>query len=228
MKTPLLIVLLTAACLWLSSCGKPEPEPLLPQEVTDFHALYSENCAACHGINGKTQSAVQPLNDPLWLALAPKDVIRHTIEYGRPGTLMAAFGEKGGGQLTEKQVDSLVNGIEAWAKPEAVQGIALPPYASTTAGDANQGQHVYQTVCAVCHGEKGVGGVINDPSFLGLISDQAIRTTILAGWPGHGMPDWRSLRPGHPLTDQEITDVVAYLSSQRSPLQTKAQNMVGQ
>jgi cytochrome c oxidase cbb3-type subunit 3/ubiquinol-cytochrome c reductase cytochrome c subunit len=61
-------------------------------------------------------------------------------------------------------------------------------------------------------------GSIVDPTYLALVSDQYLRTTILAGRPEEGMPDWRSdLAEPHarPMTDQEITDTVAWIASHR-------------
>jgi hypothetical protein len=48
-----------------------------------------------------------------------------------------------------------------------------------------------------------------------LISDQGLRTIVITGRPDFGAPDWRGNVPGRPMTDQEISDVVAWLSSQR-------------
>jgi cytochrome c oxidase cbb3-type subunit 3 len=47
------------------------------------------------------------------------------------------------------------------------------------------------------------------------VSDQGLRTTIIAGRTDLGMPDWREAAPGRPMSDREITDVVAWLASQR-------------
>jgi cytochrome c oxidase cbb3-type subunit 3/ubiquinol-cytochrome c reductase cytochrome c subunit len=58
-----------------------------------------------------------------------------------------------------------------------------------------------------------------DPSYLALVSDQSLRSTIIAGRPDQGMPDWRSDISGAgsgTMTDQEITDVVAWLAAQRT------------
>ena len=38
---------------------------------------------------------------------------------------------------------------------------------------------------------------------------------VITGRPDFDAPDWRNNIPGHPMTDQEITDVVAWLASQR-------------
>src|SRR5262249_30605438 len=90
---------------------------------------------------------------------------------------------------------------------------------ATTAGNAAQGKAVYATFCASCHGSDGQAGPkagsVTDPAYLNLISDQGLRTIVIAGRPDFGAPDWRSNVPGRPMTDQEISDVVAWLSSQR-------------
>ncbi len=69
-----------------------------------------------------------------------------------------------------------------------------PPYAGG-AGDASRGEAVYAAACASCHGPGGAGGPkagsIVDGSYLGLVSDQNLRTTIIAGRPDIGHPDWR-------------------------------------
>lgn len=69
-------------------------------------------------------------------------------------------------------------------------------------------------------GGKGVNtGSLVDPSYLALISDQSLRSTTIAGDPEQGMPDWRhdlSEAGARALTDQEITDIVAWLASHRT------------
>ena len=83
----------------------------------------------------------------------------------------------------------------------------------------SQGEAAYKTYCESCHGPGGRGGPkgssITDDSFLALVSDQGLRTIVIAGRPELGAPDWRGNIPGKPMTDQEITDVVAWLASRR-------------
>jgi hypothetical protein len=52
-------------------------------------------------------------------------------------------------------------------------------------------------------------------SFLALVNDQELRTIVIAGRPELGAPDWRSDIPGKPMSPQDISDVVAWLASQR-------------
>jgi len=54
-----------------------------------------------------------------------------------------------------------------------------------------------------------------DGSYLALVSDQQLRTIVIAGWPELGSPDWRGDVEGRPMSAQDISDVVAWLSSQR-------------
>jgi cytochrome c oxidase cbb3-type subunit 3/ubiquinol-cytochrome c reductase cytochrome c subunit len=59
---------------------------------------------------------------------------------------------------------------------------------------------------------------IVDPAYLALVSDQYLRSLIIGGLPDRNMPDWRSDLPGanaRVITDQEITDTVAWISSHR-------------
>src|SRR5689334_12565525 len=89
--------------------GKPQPEPLLEQ-VAYFNTLYAENCAGCHGDDGKNGPG-RILNDPLYLAVLPKQALREIIENGRPGTAMPGWAKSQGGPLEPKQIDALVDGI---------------------------------------------------------------------------------------------------------------------
>ena len=133
---------------------------------------------------------------------------------------MPAFAQSAGGMLTDAQVDVITRGIRSWARPEALAGAIPPPRVATSAGDPSRGREVYATYCASCHGAQGEGGpkgsAITNDSFLALVSDQGLRTVIIAGRPDLGAPDWRGYIPGRPISDREITDVVAWLVSQRA------------
>jgi hypothetical protein len=54
-----------------------------------------------------------------------------------------------------------------------------------------------------------------DGSYLALVSDQQLRTIVIAGRPELDAPDWRGDVAGRPMAAQDISDVVAWLSSQR-------------
>ncbi len=209
------------ACLGCSnSPGRPGPdsEVVPPAEILDFNVLFASNCSGCHGENGKGGAAV-PLSDAVFLGIADDDAIRRTASKGVAGTPMPAFAQSAGGMLTDKQIDAIVNGIRSWAKPDGLRGVSLPSYAAQASGDPHKGGDVYATYCSSCHGPDGKGGAkassIVNGSYLALVSDQDLRTNVIIGRPEVGAPDWRDDVPGHPMSAQEISDVVAWLTAQR-------------
>jgi mono/diheme cytochrome c family protein len=190
-------------------------------DVTSFPVLYRGQCAGCHGADGRL-GAARPLNDPVYLALVPAPQLRQVIAEGVPGTMQPAFAMRAGGGLTEAQIDTLAQGlVRTWARPEAASGAMAPPYAARP-GDRDRGKAVFAAACAGCHGDGGRGGpragAVADPSYLALVSDQHLRTTVLAGRTDLGMPDWRGYLPGRALTRDEISDVVAWMVAQRRPV----------
>ena len=53
----------------------PPDTPIVPNEISDFNVLYGENCAGCHGTDGRGGAAI-PLGDPVYLAIADDTVMR--------------------------------------------------------------------------------------------------------------------------------------------------------
>jgi len=219
-----LAILAIAVCVACSnSPGRPAPGSALvsPDQIADFSLLYSQNCAGCHGADGKGGAAIA-LADPVFLAVADDTVIRRTAASGVPGTPMPAFAQGAGGMLTDKQIDALVRGIRSWAKLGALGDQIPPSYAAQAPGDPQRGADAYRTYCSSCHGVGGRGGSkassIIDGSYLALTSDQQLRTIVIAGRPELGAPDWRGDVEGRPMSAQDISDVVAWLSSQRPQL----------
>ncbi|MGA7928586.1 MAG: cytochrome c [Candidatus Sulfotelmatobacter sp.] len=207
-----------AACTSSRSVPGADSEVVPPSEVLDFNVLYGQNCAGCHGVEGRGGAAIA-LANPVFLAIADESVIRRTASNGVPGTPMPAFAQSAGGMLTDKQIDAIVNGIRSWAKPNALGDQTPPSYTAQIPGDSQRGGDAYRTYCSSCHGTNGRGGrkasSIVDGSYLALTSDQQLRTIVIAGRPELGSPDWRGDVTGRPMSAQEVSDVVAWLSSQR-------------
>jgi len=237
--------------------GRPDPadKPVPADQVVEFGVLYRENCAGCHGADGKLGPA-PPLNDPLFRAIVPEEELEGIVTNGRKKTLMPAFAKENGGVLTAAQIQVLVKEIKGISykvveKKEGSEVVAdaaaiapkwgtpgqppngVPSYrqqsASLNAGGADNKEKqdtVFARACAGCHGDHGQGiakggemrRAINDPVFLGLTSNQALRRYAITGRPDLGMPTYAE-RPGNqdfkPLTDQEVTDLVALLASWR-------------
>jgi mono/diheme cytochrome c family protein len=211
--------------LLLAGCGAPHGQPvagsetIAPNEILDFETLYAQNCAGCHGAEGRGGAAIA-LADPAYIAIADDATIRKVIASGVRGTAMPAFAESSGGMLTDKQIDVITAQIRSrWSRQGVLAAANPPAYAPKSAGNVSQGEAAYKTYCESCHGTGGRGGpkgsAITDDSFLALISDQGLRTIVIAGRPELGAPDWRGNVPGKAMSDQEITDVVAWLVSRR-------------
>jgi cytochrome c oxidase cbb3-type subunit III len=207
-----------AGCDWMPGRPLPADRPIAPSEVTDFATLYGDNCAGCHGRDG-TLGAALPLNNPVYLALADDAAMLKVIAQGVPGTAMPPFAASHGGSLTDAQVYIVIAGIrQRWAQPGALAGSA-PSYAAEGTGNPDQGAKVYSEYCEACHGTDGKGGdragSIADSAYLSLVSDQALRTLIIAGRPDLGHPDWRTYVAGRPLASQQVSDLVAWIAAKR-------------
>ena len=212
-------MILLSACN--SSPGRPgkDSEILAPSVVSDFKTLDAENCASCHGADGRGGAAIV-LADPVYLAIADESAMRKVIANGVHGTSMPAFSQSAGGMLTEKQIDVIAGGMRSrWSRTGIFDGANPPPYAAKSEGDVQHGEASYRTYCSSCHGPQGQGGpkgsAITNDSFLALVSDQGLRPIVIVGRPELGAPDWRANVPGKPMSDQEITDVIAWLASHR-------------
>lgn len=227
----LLFCLPLTAALGCDLPGQPtEAErPVPPDKVLTFEALYNHNCAGCHGKHGRVGPA-PPLNDPVFLAIVPDEVLLHVIAAGRPHTPMPAFALSKGGSLTQAQVKVLAAGIKSRWKSPGRASAGAPPYESEdeAEGNAAAGAKVFARACAGCHGDGGQGGkyldkrigAIADSAFLDLMSDEALRRLAITGRPDLGMPDYASVSGRtvdfKPLTSREITDLVAFLSTWRT------------
>jgi cytochrome c oxidase cbb3-type subunit 3/ubiquinol-cytochrome c reductase cytochrome c subunit len=205
--------------------GRPKPGDVVPrpEAVMSFDKLYGQNCAGCHGVDGQNGPATN-LANPLYEALVDDATLRDVIANGEKGTLMPGFGPETGGGLTDAQINAIVSGMRArWSKPNVLEGQNAPAYKAPQGGDGGHdlahGQQVYAAACARCHGataqQPGAAGSILDGSFLALVDAQTIRTLVIAGRPDIGQPDWRGDVPGHPLSDGDVTDVTAWLLSQK-------------
>jgi len=78
---------------------------------------------------------------------------------------------------------------------------------AAVAADVAAGEHIYRTQCSYCHGPRGEGGrgaTLARPRLLHAPDDAAMSKVI-----ADGIPD--SEMPGHWLTPQEISQLVAFV-----------------
>jgi cytochrome c oxidase cbb3-type subunit 3 len=212
--------LIIMGCSHASGRPQLDAEAVRPDEIKNFLRLYAQNCSACHGKEGQNGPAIA-LANPIYQAIVDDGTLRNVISKGELGTLMPAFAQSAGGMLTDEQVDVLVKGIRStWYKADVLKGLDAPSYKSDRQGDAARGQQIFAAYCTECHTtgaqeKNSKASYITDGSYLALVSDQSLRTIIIAGRPDLGHPDWLSAQPGHPMSDQDVTDVVAWMASQR-------------
>jgi|ERR1700747_931309 cytochrome c oxidase cbb3-type subunit III len=219
-----------AGLVAMSGCdqlpGKPKESDrwVAPDAIKDFKTLFGTNCSACHGDDASIGPSIS-VENPLYLAVVPKDFMKKVIADGIKGTAMPGFAKANGGDLTDEQIDILVNNLAGKAAIQQTaesnktsSGSNLPPY-SAPLGDADRGSEAYNQYCAGCHGQAGQGGKkagsIVNPDYLHLVSDQYLRSVIIAGRPELGMPNYQEFVKDHPMSPEDIANVVAWLASHR-------------
>jgi len=80
-------LMVLAACS--SPHGQPEAnsEPIAPSQVLEFDTLYAQNCAGCHGAQGRGGASIA-LANPVYLAIVDETTIRNIVAKGIRGTSM--------------------------------------------------------------------------------------------------------------------------------------------
>ena len=85
------------------------PLPDIPRASGNARAgarWYVQRCARCHGLAG--EGGIGPLLAKPWPSVRPDLTVKAAIAAGVPGTLMRAWDQAAGGELTGQQVDDLV------------------------------------------------------------------------------------------------------------------------
>ncbi|MGB9641310.1 MAG: c-type cytochrome [Anaerolineales bacterium] len=169
--------------------------------------LYSQQCVACHGADGKGTAIAPALNDPVVRQKSSAELER-IIRTGVAGTLMAGWENK----LNNDDVSALVALITQW---DQIPQDAIPapdkPVAVTQESLA-LGSDLYAQNCSRCHGADGQGTrrapSLNVKGYLETTNDAALQQIITLGVPGTAMPAW-----GDRLSDAEIQAIVGFIRS---------------
>lgn len=201
-------------------------------QVVEGEALYTENCVNCHGSDGGGGGAPSPYDsESIWPApnlrtivaryednrnvIDIEDFIEQTIARGRPGTPMPAWGEIGGGPLT----DEGVRDVTLWILANQDDDVA-----EATSASGASGEDLFTGNCAKCHG--GADGEDNEgrpaPSLAGVFerhSDESILGILQNGIivpTQTNMPPWQQ---GYMYEDARYTDdalerIIDYLEEQ--------------
>jgi cytochrome c oxidase cbb3-type subunit 3 len=170
------------------------------QALTIGRNLFANECAACHGSDGRGSTGFPNLTDADWLWGGEVDAIQTSILYGRMG-VMTPWADI----LGTEGVDNAV------AYVLTLSGRDSP------IGNAQLGAESFALYCAVCHGAAGngnpmVGGpALNDNIWLHGGSVDAIRTTIAEGRQNN-MP-----AQGERLGELRVRLLTAYVLSLGAP-----------
>lgn len=95
-------------------------EKIIKGNVRKGEKVYKENCASCHGSQGKGVTA-PALSNKSFLSYATDEFIEYAIVNGRDGTAMQAFGEK----LESSEVNNLVAYIRSNATDWSPSSVKL-------------------------------------------------------------------------------------------------------
>ena len=214
------LVLALFALITLGCAGEAKPRAAAPKpRKIDGAALYAERCALCHGDRGQGYAAdnANALANAAFLSVASDEFLRSSIERGRPGTPMSAWGAALGGPLEDAELEAIVRYIRSLASgdPAFVDGVSVM-------GSAVRAKSYYDVKCKTCHGEEGRGGEymsIANPEFLAAASDGYLQHAIREGRTDTAMPAFAGM-----LADQIIDDLVVLIRSwQVDPEQTPAE-----
>ncbi|MBP2445347.1 cytochrome-c oxidase, cbb3-type subunit III [Rhizobium leguminosarum] len=172
------------------------------------HQLFGDNCAACHGRDGKGGQNYPDLTDNDWIWGGEPDRIVETLTVGVNSrhsnsrvSQMPAFGADE--MLDRKQVTD----VAAY-----VYSLSNSASSEERVGDIEAGREVFKTTCASCHGDNAKGksdlGAPNltDASWVYGGTLSRIVETVHGGRQGH-MPTWDER-----LTPAEIKILALYVS----------------
>jgi cytochrome c oxidase cbb3-type subunit III len=147
-----------------------------PAAIAVGRNLFANNCATCHGSDGRGALGFPNLADSDWLWGSATETIVETISNGRNG-VMAGWSEVLGPTGVEDVVAYVLS----------LSGRSVP------AGNIASGQAKFAETCSVCHGADGKGNQelgapnLTDSVWLHGGSIASIRQTIEAGRQ-NGMP----------------------------------------
>lgn len=182
----------------------------------DAAAIYTQNCAICHGDNGDGKTAAEsglrpPPRDFTTIEAAlelTRERMISSVTNGRPGTGMMAHKDR----LSAQQIAAVVDYIRT--------NFMRTPTADDSARYVKnkQGKAIFVRNCAVCHGDKGNTAVwarsgLNPPP-RDFTTDEAKKIltrdrmihSVTNGRPGTGMMSFT-----RKLTAKEIEEVVDYV-----------------
>ena len=196
------IVILGVGFIWINEASRmdsTESEYIFESELRG-NILYLENCTSCHGPRGEG-GAGPVLNNLYFLEEASDEALFATINTGRPGTSMPAWGQISGGIFTDEDIQDIVNFVRKWEETASfVEEDIFEP-------NASRGASIYLSTCFICH-EGATAVRLNNQEKILSRDEDWYRQTIINGRPAKGMPSW-----GKALSTHQVEDLMALISA---------------
>lgn len=175
----------------------------------DGEVLFGVFCASCHGADGAGQvvpaleTTVPNLRNPDVHAVMSTESLLYTLEHGRPGRSMPAWGPGGAG-LRENEFEAIV----AFLRRDLPRPPSFEEVREARA-DPALGRTFFRNDCASCHGADGAGTVIApgliSPELHFVADEEFLYKTITGGRTGTAMP-------AHPQYDAKtVASVMAWI-----------------
>ena len=177
--------------------------------------LYAENCLTCHGPRGEARLDTHPaFAQAINYSLSFEDVVAHGVD----GTFMGPWGVADGGPLDATALADLTAYAATWANGE-VPPLPAPQVPEGLSADATAGAELFLANCQGCHGPTGEGrGETRYPA----IDPRAdVITATRRGVADSLMPPFADVNGG-PLSEDEISQVMAYVRSWERPTALQA------
>lgn len=156
------------------------------------HRLFGDNCAACHGRDGKGGNNYPDLTDHDWIWGGGPEMIAQTMRIGvnssNPESRVSQMPSFGRDQMLDPvQVRNVATYVHSLSNPSD----ATPDNVATI----EAGRQVFLTTCAACHGQDAKGNKdmgapnLTDQYWIYGGDLQTIVTSVHGGRQGH-MPTW--------------------------------------
>lgn len=170
--------------------------------------LFGDNCAACHGRDGKGRANYPDLTDDDWLWGGGPELIEQTMRVG----INTAHPDSRIGQMPAFGRDEMLDREQVRNVAAYVYSLTNPDYSTPQNLDRiNAGREVFVTTCAACHGENAQGNRevgapnLTDAHWIYGGNMDTIISSVHGGRQGH-MPTWDER-----LTTAEIRTLAVYV-----------------
>ena len=167
-------------------------DPALMRHVRDTgRTLFEDNCAVCHGVQGKGGPGFPNLAAGSWLWGGNPETIAETIRVGING----AAKDTRTGQMMAFGRDGLLQREQVLAVAAYVRSLSGQKLDAAEQTRAPAGKEVFAANCVACHGENGKGqhdlGApdLTDANWIYGGDRQSVVDSIHGGRQGH-MPSW--------------------------------------